>query len=207
VFAAILAGGRGARLSGVEKGFIEIGEKKVIEYIIEALRTFEKVIVCRDEEQAEKYEGLGCEVICDILKNMGPLGGIHAALNYFKRPVVITCVDMPFIVGDVCTLLYRECVKGYDAVVPVWPDGRFEPTFSAYSPALIVEIEKSYVRGERKVIMPLKRLKNVKFYPIDELRSFDPELISFTNINTPEDLKKAEELAEENLRYAKRCKN
>ncbi len=189
---AILAGGRGRRLGGVEKGLVEIGGRKIIEIILDSLKDFNSVIVCRDEEQAKLYSVFG-EVTVDIYRGMGPLAGIHSALSYFSEEMVVVGADMPFVSSEVCRYLLSQC-RGVFAVVPVWGDGRFEPTLSAYSPHILSEVEECLRRGDRKVICAFERLGNVKYISVDELRKFDASLLTFFNINTPEDLKLAERI-------------
>jgi molybdopterin-guanine dinucleotide biosynthesis protein A len=192
VFAAVLVGGRGRRLGGVEKALMRIGNKKIIEHILESLKEFDCVIVCRDEEQSSiysKYES----TITDILKGMGPLGGIHAALKHFNETVLVVSSDMPFLNPEVCRRIYDECWDA-DAVIPVWNDGRLEPTFASYSPKLIPEIERCFKSGEKKVLKAIEGLERVKYYPVEKLRRFDKDLLSFMNVNTGDDLAKAEEI-------------
>jgi molybdopterin-guanine dinucleotide biosynthesis protein A len=192
VWAAILAGGTGRRLGGVEKGLIKIGGREIISIILESLKDFQTVIVCRDSNQAELYSVYG-DVITDIFKEMGPLAGIHSALEHLGERLVIVSTDMPFVSPDICRFLYEESVD-CSAAVPVWSDGKFEPTLAAYTPEIRVNIEKCLRRGEKKVICAFKGVEKVKYIPVEVLRKFDPELISFTNINTPSDLKKAEKI-------------
>ncbi|MEM3796077.1 MAG: molybdenum cofactor guanylyltransferase, partial [Archaeoglobaceae archaeon] len=62
-----------------------------------------------------------------------------------------------------------------------------------YSERALGEIERSIQKGEKRILDPLSRLKTV-FIPAEELRKFDKQLISFFNINTWEDVSKAEKL-------------
>ena len=191
---AILAGGIGSRLGGIEKGKIRICGKTAIERIIETLSGYNIVVVCRDEKQSELYSDLA-PVITDEFRGMGPLAGIHAALKYFNSRTFVVAVDMPFIRRSVVDFIYREAEKNNaDALIPVWDDGKAEPLLACYSYSALKEIEKSLERGERKVLTPILRLENVIFYPIDKLKIVDKDLVSFLNVNTPEDLERAVEL-------------
>ncbi|RLI84465.1 molybdenum cofactor guanylyltransferase [Archaeoglobales archaeon] len=192
MFAAILAGGKGRRLGGVEKGILKVGGKRIIEYILESLEDFEKVIVCRDEDQSKLYSKFD-STITDILKGMGPLGGIHAALSHFNDNVLVVSTDMPFLNREVCKVLYEEC-RNANAVIPMWEDGKFEPTLATYSTKVKPEIERCYRLKERRVIKAIERLDGVKYYPIEKFRKYDKELLTFMNINTPQDLEKAEKI-------------
>ena len=192
--AAILVGGTGRRLGGVEKGKLIICGKTVVERIIDSLKDFDTVIVCRDEEQAGKYEEFE-NVIVDEFRGMGPLAGIHAALKHFGDSTLVVATDMPFLRRDVALRLWEERVKtNADALIPVWDNGKMEPLLAVYSAEALFEIEKSLKLGETKVLAPIMRLEKVIFYSIERLRDVDEKLISFFNINTPQDLKRADEL-------------
>ena len=97
--AAILVGGAGRRLGGVEKGRLVICGKTVVERILDTLQGFDTVIVCRDEEQATKYREW--DVIVDEFRGMGPLAGIHAALKHFGDSTLVVAADMPFLRREV----------------------------------------------------------------------------------------------------------
>jgi len=102
---------------------------------------------------------------------------------------------MPFLRRDVALRLWEERVKtNADALIPVWDNGKMEPLLAVYSAEALFEIEKSLKLGETKVLAPIMRLEKVIFYSIERLRDVDEKLISFFNINTPQDLKRADEL-------------
>ncbi len=188
---AVLMGGQGKRL-GIEKAELKICGKKLIEIAIEKYKKYNLVFVCRDEKQAEKYSrDYDAVFICDIYKDFGALAGIHSALNYFDR-CIVTAIDMPFVKRVVIEHIYNEGLKRKcDALIPIhkYP----EPLLAFYSNSSLKEIEKSIERCEKRIIEPFKRLNTI-FYPVENLKKFDRDLISFFNINTAEDLKRAEEL-------------
>jgi len=190
---AILAGGMGKRLGGAEKSQIRVCGKKIIDMLVEKFSSFNTVIVCRDESQKEIFGNYRC--VFDEFKNSGPLGGIHAALKYFNDFVVVIATDMPFVEVDVVKELYRTAVEhDVGALIPCWKNGKLEPLLSVYSPKIKAVIEKSLVTGEKKILTPVFKAGNVVLYDVECLRKFDKELVSFFNINTPEDLKRAEEI-------------
>lgn len=194
--AAILVGGRGKRI-GKEKATLKICGKTFLERIVKALKGFDIAIVCRDLEQINTYKKIfnfNCAFIKDSVENFGPLAGIHAALSYFKDYTLIVAVDLPFVKGDVAMAIYKECIKmNADALIPC-KCNKFEPLLACYSYKALKEIEKSFKRQERKILVPVERLKRVVFYNMENLRKLDKDLISFFNVNTKEDLRRAEEL-------------
>jgi len=182
---AILVGGKGRRINA-EKGLLEVRGKKFIEILIEKFKDCNVVIVCRDEKQAKLYERFG-ETIIDEVKNFGPLAAIYSALKYFKDYVLVIAVDMPLIKKELARHIFEVCRNGYDAVIPKWEDGKVEPLLACYSFKAIEEIKRSIARGEKKIIKSIERL-NVLYYPIEELRRFDENLLSFINVNTRKEL-------------------
>ncbi|MDD3043458.1 MAG: molybdenum cofactor guanylyltransferase, partial [Methanosarcinaceae archaeon] len=65
-----------------------------------------------------------------------------------------------------------------------------ESLHAVYSKKLIPEIEKAFERGERFVLAPVFELKDVVYVDVSEIRKIDPELLTFVNINTVEDIEK-----------------
>ncbi len=183
---AILVGGKGTRI-GHEKGLIRIGERTFIEILTNRFRDCNLVIVCRDKEQMKIYRRFG-RTIEDEIKDFGPLAGIYSALNYFKDYTLIIAVDMPFIKRALAEFLFKTAVdNNLDAIIPVWSDGKKEPLLACYSSSSVKEIERSIRNGNRRVVKPFENL-NTLFYPIERLRVFDKNLVSFININTKNDL-------------------
>lgn len=190
---ALLAGGKGSRMGYIEKAFLEICGKKIIDILMDRFKSGNTVVVCRDEKQKKLFEGYRC--VEDVFKGSGPLGGIHAALKYFEDCVVIIATDMPFVKSEIIEELHTTAVN-YDAdvLMPCWKNGKLEPLLSVYSPKILPLIERSLAKGEKKILTPVFKAENVVLYDAECLRKFDKELISFFNINTPQDLKRAEEI-------------
>lgn len=187
---AILVGGRGRRLGYVEKSQIRICGKKLIDLILDKFRNWEVVIVCRDRKQTEIFEG---KCIVDKIENFSPLSGIYSALEYFGDYTAIIATDMPFVREELVRFLYKKAVElKASAMIPY--RRRFEPLLAVYSPEIMKEIERSFKTGERKILQPILRCDGVFLYDAECFRKFDKDLLSFFNINTPNDLKRAEEI-------------
>ncbi|MEM0215828.1 MAG: molybdenum cofactor guanylyltransferase [Archaeoglobaceae archaeon] len=193
---AVLMGGKGRRV-GMEKAEIKICGKKLIEIAIHKYQEYKPIFVCRDDIQAEKYsKEYGVKCVCDIYRNFGALSGIHSALINAGDTVVVA-IDMPFVKKRLLEFIFELGKKiDCDALIPKheFP----EPLLGYYSTRAIPEIEKSIKNGEKSIMTPLSRLKTV-FYPAEELRKFDSSLISFFNINTMEDIRRAEEICSQTL--------
>ena len=193
----ILAGGKGQRFQSRDKCFITLNGKTLIQHVVDNLSsvTDEMIVAARDEQQGER---IGTEIpsnlnlVFDSLNSFGPLAGVLSGLERASSPYafIIGC-DMPFVNKDVVEFLFAVAERGsYDAVVPKWESGMVEQLHAVYKkePMLAV-VKDSIKRGDAKMFNLLSRLKNVYYIPMDRIRGLDPELKTFRNINTPEELK------------------
>ncbi|MCX8172048.1 MAG: molybdenum cofactor guanylyltransferase [Archaeoglobaceae archaeon] len=188
---AILMGGKGRRV-GMEKAEIKLRGKKLIEIALRKYLDYDPIFVCRDKSQADKYsKEYGIKCVYDIYPDFGVLAGIHSALKHNGNTCIVA-IDMPFVKREVLEFIFDTGLKsGCDVLIPKheYP----EPLLGYYSVGAIFEIERSIINGEKSILIPLSRLRTI-FYPAEELRKFDKSLLSFFNINTPEDIVKAEEI-------------
>ncbi len=193
--ALILAGGMGSRLGYREKALIDINGKPLIALIIERLeKVVDNIIISvRDRAQSELLEKSlirGYKFAYDDQRNIGPVSGILSGLSVCENEYCfIAACDMPFINEDVVKLLFRKC-EGHDAAIPRWEDGFLEPLHAVYMCApMIRETGKAIKGGETIILAPVFRM-NVNYVPVDEIRKLDPDLRTFININTDEDIQK-----------------
>ncbi len=192
--ALILAGGMGRRMGFQEKALIDINGRPLITFVIERLgKVADDIIISvRDEAQGELLKKTipDLRFAYDMFENTGPLAGILSGLSICKDEYCfIAACDMPFINADVVKFLFLKC-KGYDAALPRRIDGFFEPLHAVYkcSP-MISETSKAIGRGETIILAPISRL-NVNYVSFEEIRKIDPDLRTFININTYEDMEK-----------------
>jgi molybdopterin-guanine dinucleotide biosynthesis protein A len=148
------------------------------------------MIVVGTESQREQIkEHLnGLTVITDLVSGVGPIGGILTGATYTREEYCqILPADSPLPNRDVLNYL-AACANGYDAVVPVWSDGRAEPLHGLYRARNTArEAEALIARGEYAVISLVRSL-NARSISVEELQQFDRELITFLNVNTREDI-------------------
>ena len=189
--AAILAGGRSRRM-GSDKALLNLGSKTVIEKLIQTLRAanYDPIrIIGPPRPQTEK---LGLPIQPDLLSDSGPLGGIHAALaTATNELVLVTACDFPFLERALLTRL-ASLLPGHDAVVPVWED-RPVPVCAFYSVRCLGAVEARLKRGSLKAADFLNDV-SVRWVNEGELESLDPRGLSFFNLNTPEDYRRALEI-------------
>lgn len=195
--AIILAGGRGRRMGMVEKALLEFEGKTILERLLENLfRVVDEVILsARDASQKEKlipvienFPDRQIRFCFDTLEDAGPLEGIRAGLLESESEYSFVCAgDMPFVNPEVVDLLFEKA-SGHDAALPRWDERMFEPLHAVYSRKMLPEIEKAFERGKHSVLAPVFEMQDVVFVEVSEIREIDPELRTFANINTVEDL-------------------
>ena len=187
----VLAGGQSRRL-GTDKAFIEIDKVPLIGRVVNQLRPIcdDVLIVTNDPGP---YRGLGLPLVGDIWPGMGPLGGIYSGLLAIRhsQALVVGC-DMPFL--DPRLLRFMILLSaGYDAVVPRIGD-LLEPLHAVYSRTCLSPIESLLRTGNLRIVDLLSQVQ-VRYLTESEINLFDPHHLSLFNINTPEDLARAQKLA------------
>ena len=191
----ILAGGRSRRL-GRDKAVEPFGGQPLIRRVIERVAPLadEIVVVVADTARGQALP-LDAEhrVAVDIYPEGGSLGGIFSGLSAANTDwgLVVAC-DMPFL--NVPLLEYMLGQRnGCDAVVPQ-PGAFPEPTHALYSRACLPHIEARLQANDLKISGFFEEVR-VRYVDEGEVRQFDPELLSFFNVNSPEDLARAHALA------------
>ncbi len=192
----ILAGGRNLRL-GRSKALEIIGGKSLIERVVERVKLVSPhtLIVTSPGQLALPVAG-EVEVVVDLYPGKGPLGGIYTGLlaSPSLHSIVVAC-DMPFL--NIKLLRYMiELSRDFDAVVPRLGEGRVEPLHAIYSKSCLDSI-KTQLEHNQLQITHLLGIVNVRYVERAECQKFDPQLLTFFNINSRSDLDKAIMLAAE----------
>lgn len=182
----ILAGGLNRRMKGRNKALISIGNQSIIGRQIELFQElFTQVIVVTNNPL--DFLSWGITLVSDLIPVRSSLTGIHAGL-FHSRPnqAFISACDMPFLKKEMILGLIRELDPKVDVIVPVTAAG-YQPLCAIYSRRCLRPIEEQLLKGELKISTLFSRVK-LKKIPEETLRRIDPELRSFFNINTQEDL-------------------
>jgi len=183
--AAILAGGRSRRM-GTDKALLLLDGTPLIGHVIARLRPLiAEIVIVGDSAGA--FGRFGIPVIPDPRPDEGPLAGIRTALMHTDAPLVFCCAcDMPFLETALVGRLLELAEQGVAAVVP-WMRGEPEPLCAVYAKEALPLIEDVLASGRRSIRDVLDKMP-IRFVEEDDLRHYDPELSSFVNINTPDDL-------------------
>ena len=196
VTSIVLAGGKNLRL-GRSKALEVIGGKSLIERVIERLEPItNQFLIVTSREKSEFPTSNEIEVLTDIYPERGPLGGIYTGLLASRSScsIAVAC-DMPFLNSELISHMI-DLLQDFDAVVPRWQNGMLEPLHAVYAKSCL-DTMKTRLENERLGIHRFLNEINVRYIEEEECRQFDPELLSFFNINRPSDLKRATKLVAE----------
>lgn len=196
VAAAIIAGGRARRLGGVAKPFLMVGGRTVADRQLAVLRPiFARVMaVVADPADAAAWGMLGVQAVADRVQDGGPLAGVAAALGAAGGDAVV-CVagDMPFLSPALLRAL-RERAPDADALAPR-RNGRAEPLCARYATRLLVQAEARLADGRRALHAMLEESPGTVWLDDRPLAELGASAEAFFNLNGPEDLSRAQELA------------
>jgi molybdenum cofactor guanylyltransferase len=190
----VLAGGKSTRI-GVNKPQLKIGKSYLIDRVLDTLSRFAPsilVVTAGDQPDLAKSSTPGIRVVKDIYPGKGPLGGIYTGLTHAEtsHSLVVGC-DMPFLNSGLIRYLI-DGAPGYAAVAPKigW---MIQPLHAIYSQSCVPSIE-ALLREEQLQIIKLFNMVNTRYVTEKEIDQFDPDHLSFLNINTEDDLVKAQAL-------------
>lgn len=180
----ILAGGRSQRL-GTDKALLEINGEWLLLRLLDTLRLLgDDLLVVTNN--AKRLEKLPARLVSDVYPNTGPLGAIYSGLLAMRYPhgLVVGC-DMPLL--NLELLRYMILLStDFDIVIPRLA-GNVEPLHAVYGKPCLRAIAHALERGERRVISFFPQVR-IRYVEEEEVNIFDPQHLSFFNINTPEDL-------------------
>ncbi len=193
VAAAIIAGGPARRLGGATKPLLELAGRTVADRQLAVLRPlFARLLVVANDPAP--WRARGVEVVGDRVAGAGPLAGISAALAAAGDAEAVVCLagDLPFLSPALLTAL-RDGAPGAEALAPR-PAGHAEPLCARYAVAARAVVDARLAAGRLALHALLAELATV-WLDDQALAALDPEGLSFVNLNTPDDLRRAEEIA------------
>jgi molybdopterin-guanine dinucleotide biosynthesis protein A len=190
----ILAGGKSSRL-GRNKALQVIEGKSLIQWVIDRLASLstEIIIATAQGEAIPCSSTVKIKTVADIYPGKGPLGGIHVGLTASSSPqAIVASCDIPFVSVGLLKYMTQIC-SAFDIVIPRIKD-EIEPLCAVYSKNCLAPIQELLEQDERQ-IRKLFSMVKAKYVEEDEINSFDPEHLSFFNINNQDDLDRARKLA------------
>lgn len=145
------------------------------------------VLVARDAAQAASYTLPGVRAVTDRTPDVGPLMGLDSGLQAITAThALVTAVDMPFVQPALIEFLLAQ-VQDDDTLIVPMVAGVPQVLLAVYPRALLPIIEERLRAGERGPRSLLK-VAPVRSIEEEQLRRVDPQLRSFVNLNTPDEL-------------------
>ena len=211
----ILAGGRGTRMGGKDKGLVEFNGKQVTDNdqlvsmvvatrpgstvpvtivrdknVLAALRPQVAEVLVNANRNEEAYRQTGCRVVSDAVTGFaGPLAGISAGMHAVTRShVLVLPCDGPFVPAWLAQRLWAASAGKDDTIVAAHDGERLHPTFALLPVSVLDDLDAYLASGGHKIDTFYYRHT---FAPVD----FSDYPQAFLNINTPEDVEKFAHLA------------
>ena len=195
--AIILTGGKSSRM-GRPKALLPFGNEPLIVHIARTLnRKFKQIIVVAAPDQ--ELPVLPAKVVRDEVAYQGPVGGIYYGLKAITgRAGFVTSCDAAFLSLPLISFLTSRLLN-HDVVAPYWQN-RFQPLHAVYRRNVLPLVEEQLERGELRPIFLYDRVRTYKVSE-EEIRRFDPEGLSFFNMNEPQDYAQALQLWEQRASF------
>ncbi len=191
----ILAGGQARRMGGGDKGRLMLGGQSLFERVIQRLAPQVAAICLNANGDLARFQDVGLPIIPDSLPgHLGPLAGILAgleqAVSLGHKDIVTVAVDTPFFPHDLVEKL--KTAQGASGLAlaatqdsqVIWP----HPTFGLWPVSLAGDLRAALGDGVRKILQWTDR--HQPGFAVFPFKAGDP----FFNINTPDDLARAEAL-------------
>jgi len=195
--AVILAGGFSKRF-GRDKGLVQLAGKPLVLHVLDTISGVvdETIVVVSSEDQIDAIERLlqdKANIVVDESGTQSPLIGASTGFGNAKGKysLLLPC-DTPFVSSRIASLLLDLCINK-SAVIPRWPNGYIEPLQAAYHTKSALIATKTALKEKKLDLRSMiAHLKSIRYISTLVLKQFDSELLTFFNINTLEDLRKAE---------------
>lgn len=153
VTAVVLAGGRGTRMGGVDKGLVMLQGRPMVEHVLRRLRPQVGALLINANRNLEAYAAMGFAVVPDHQNGfLGPLAGMAGGMAAAATPYVVTApCDSPLIGADLVERLARALVRE-NADIAVAHDGeRTHPVFLLLRRELLDDLKGFLASGGRKI--------------------------------------------------------
>jgi molybdopterin-guanine dinucleotide biosynthesis protein A len=192
----IQAGGESTRM-GQDKALVPFLGAPLIQ------RVFERLVHLGDEllvttNHPEAYAFLPARLAPDPLPGKGALGGLYTALSSASQPLVaVVACDMPFVNASLLAALRDRLVEtDFDAAIPRSPSG-LEPFHAVYNRDRCLPLVKASLEGGLRRVDSWFTQARIEYFPPEAVQRFDPRQVAFFNVNTPADLLRAGQIAQE----------
>jgi molybdopterin-guanine dinucleotide biosynthesis protein A len=197
----ILAGGRSSRM-GYPKANLQLKGRSLLSIVYTSLAGFcngQVTVVGKGDFSGENFTAIPDDRLDDqIVEYGGPIIGLLTALAKAKTErIAVAACDMPFVSAELFQFLNSKFEESIDAVIPSSDDERPQPLCGIYrTRECYFAAQRVLAEGKRSIFAILEKIR-VKRIRFSELQSLPNSKFYFLNVNTPADLRMAEEIASE----------
>ncbi len=195
--AIILCGGKSSRM-GHDKATLPFGPEvmlqRVIRLLSEVVEPGRIVVVAAPDQQLPSMPA-ELTVTFDHRPGRGPLEGLSAGLSALPEGVdaaYVTSCDVPLLVPEFVTQMF-ELLGDSEIAVPC-EGGQFHPLAAVYRPSVLKRVQKLLAADQLRPRFLFDEAVT-RAVQVDELRAFDPQLLTLLNLNRPEDYRSALKIA------------
>ncbi len=183
----ILAGGRGRRMGGQDKGLLQLASRPLVRHVFERLAPQVTKVIISANRNRNAYRALGCPVLADSLPgHPGPLAGMLAALEHIDTDWLLTVpVDCPRLPADLAARLLAAVKANHARAAVASVAGHREPAFNLVHRDRLPLLAEALAAGERRLGAWLAQQGAVAV-------DFPDRAAAFDNLNTPDDLQRLE---------------
>jgi len=176
----LLAGGRGQRMGGQDKGLVPWNDRPLIAYVYDVVRPLTDDLIISCNRNQDRYQPFADRLVLDEQQDFpGPLAGVLAGLSVARHPwVLVLACDAPRIDRALIEQMLAGTRSGI-APLMVRQAGQWQPMFSVIPTRLLPLLRERWEAGERSVLRVLSEhgVRAVECEPDD------PRLMNF---NTPD---------------------
>jgi molybdopterin-guanine dinucleotide biosynthesis protein A len=190
----IQAGGESSRM-GQDKALMPFLGKPLIQRVIERVKHLgDEILVTTNHP--DNYQFLNLRLAADIVPGRGALGGLYTALFSAREPLVaVVACDMPFVSASLLKAERNLLLEsGYDAAIPRTAHGT-EPFHATYRRSTCLPAVEWAIKAEKWRADAWYSRVNLRLLSPEDVRRYDPEEMAFWNVNTPEELENAQQIA------------
>ena len=188
----IQAGGNSSRM-GRDKGLVELAGKPMIQHVLDQVEGLADEVLITTNNLAN-FAQFNLKMASDEVAGAGALPGLQTALKATSaKYMLLLAVDMPFISRAVIDHLLELRFEA-NLIVPRW-ENRFQPMQAVYEREVVLSAVNTALAHNKKRMISF--YDEIIIHTVDEetIRELDPTGLTFFNVNTPEDLEEATQIA------------
>ncbi|HNG04756.1 Molybdopterin-guanine dinucleotide biosynthesis protein MobA [Candidatus Accumulibacter phosphatis] len=183
----ILAGGRGRRMGGVDKGLQELCGRPLVAWVIERFGPQVDELLINANQNGDRYAVFGHRVLADQISEFaGPLAGLQAALTAARHSLLATApCDSPFLPSDLVHRLRQALTTSGADLAVARTFNQPQPVFCLCRREVLPSLSEYLESGGRRVDRWHAMLQVVEV-------AFDDQAGAFENINNRDELERFE---------------